>query len=62
MLVPTDSQSIHSTVHGFDPEVDTDAPGPSADPFLVRFSPGDRENPMVRSSRSLTPFSLTHPP
>ncbi|KAH0838209.1 major facilitator superfamily domain-containing protein [Lanmaoa asiatica] len=60
MLVPVDAQSVHSTstaVHPFDPEVDIpvtidDKP---VDPFLVRFSPGDPENPKVCSSQLVTP-------
>ncbi|KAG8219714.1 major facilitator superfamily domain-containing protein [Butyriboletus roseoflavus] len=51
MPVPADSQSIYSTataVHTFDQEVDIPVvldDEPSSDPFLVRFSPGDPENP-----------------
>ena len=58
MAVPADSQSVHSAttvVHAFDPELDIPVvldDKPPADPFLVRFSPGDLENPKVRSSRS----------
>lgn len=67
MSVPADSRSIHSTataVHAFDPEADIpvvldDKP---IDPFLVRFSPGDPENPKVCSFRQvLDPVQSYHP-
>ena len=53
MSVPADVQSVHSTttaVHAFDPELDIPIVLDDklhVDPFLVRFSPGDPENPKV---------------
>ncbi|KAF8560251.1 MFS general substrate transporter [Imleria badia] len=51
MPVPADAQSVRSTstaVHAFDPELDIPVvldDKTLVDPFLVRFSPGDPENP-----------------
>lgn len=58
MPVPADAQSVHSAetaVHEFDPELDIPVvldDKSEVDPFLVRFSPGDPENPKVRLSCS----------
>lgn len=67
MPVSADAQSVQSAataVHTFDPELAIPIvldDKPAADHFLVRFLPGDPEDPKVRSSRSSIPlFYLTH--
>ena len=54
MSLPADARSILSTstaVHEFDPVFDPPVVDEKldADPFLIRFSPGDPRNPKVRN-------------